>query len=305
MKIANNILELIDKTPLVRLNKIGVGNSEILLKLESFNPNDSVKDRIAISMIEDAEKRDILNQDTLIIEATSGNTGIGLAMVAAVKGYRLILAMSETMGIERRKYLTSFGVEIVLTEGSKGMKGALEKAKEIHAENVNSFMPLQFENLANPKYHEDTTAQEIWNDTDGTVDIIVTGVGTDGTISDVAKKFKSLKPSVKVYAVEPKELPVLSGGKADPHKIQGIGAGFIPKTYSPELVDEVLQVNINDTTTTARELAKKEGIHSRFSAGAALFAALEIAQKVENKKIAAIIPDSGSRYLSTFLYSPE
>jgi len=307
MKIADNILKLIGNTPLVRLNKLGPGKADILLKLESYNPTGSVKDRIAIAMVEDAEKKGRLKPRSLIVEPTSGNTGIGLALVAAVKGYRLILTMPETMSIERRKYLTSLGAEIVLTEGAKGMKGAVEKALEINAQNEGSYLPQQFENPANPAYHEATTGKEIWEDTDGTVDIVVSGIGTGGTASGVAKKLKSLKPSVKVIAVEPEESPVLSGGKSGPHKIQGIGAGFVPKTYAHELIDEVFKVNISQATETARELAKKEGVHSGFSAGAAVYAALKVAERPENegKRIVVIIPDTGTRYLSTFLYSND
>lgn len=305
MKVANNILDLIGNTPLVRLNKLGNGQSEILLKLEFFSPTGSVKDRIACAMIEDAEKRGVLKPGALIIEPTSGNTGIGLALVAAVKGYRLILTMPDTMSIERRKFVASLGAEVVLTEGAKGMKGAIEKAEEIHKSTPGSFIPQQFENLANPKYHEGATAMEIWRDTDGKVDIVVAGVGTGGTISGIAKKLKSLNKDVKIVAVEPAESAVLSGKPAGAHKIQGIGAGFVPKTYSPEFVDEVIAVTSEDAGNTARELAKKEGVHSGISAGAAVFGALELEKRPENKgkRIVVIIPDAGSRYLSTWLYS--
>lgn len=307
MKIANNILELVGKTPLVRLNKLGDGGADILLKLEFYNPTGSVKDRIALAMIEDAEKRGALKPGGLIVEPTSGNTGIGLALVAAVKGYRLILTMPETMSVERRKFVDSLGAEVVLTEGAKGMKGAIEKALEIHGKNPGSFLPQQFENPANPAYHEATTGVEIWDDTDGTVDIVVGGVGTGGTISGVAKKLKALKPSVKVYAVEPADSPVLSGGKPGPHKIQGIGAGFVPKTYFPDLIDGVFAVKDADAAAVARSLSRQEGVHSGISAGAALWAALEIAKRAENKgkRIVVIIPDTGTRYLSTWLYSNE
>lgn len=307
MKVANNILDLIGNTPLVRLNKLGNSECEIFLKLEFFSPTGSVKDRIALAMIQDAQKRGLLKPGGLIIEPTSGNTGIGLALVAAVLGYKLILTMPDTMSIERRKFVASLGAEVVLTEGAKGMKGAIEKAIEIQNANPNSFIPQQFENLANPKYHENTTALEIWNDTDGTVDIVVAGVGTGGTISGIAKKLKSLKPSVKIVAVEPKESAVLSGNPAGAHKIQGIGAGFIPKTYSPDLIDEVIQVSSEDAGETARQLAKKEGVHSGISAGAAVYAALELQKRAENKgkRIVVIIPDAGSRYLSTWLYSSD
>lgn len=305
MKVANNILDLIGNTPLVRLNKLGNGQSEILLKLEFFSPTGSVKDRIACAMIEDAEKRGVLKPGALIIEPTSGNTGIGLALVAAVKGYRLILTMPDTMSIERRKFVASLGAEVVLTEGAKGMKGAIEKAEEIHKSTPGSFIPQQFENPANPKYHEGATAMEIWRDTDGKVDIVVAGVGTGGTISGIAKKLKSLKKDVKIVAVEPAESAVLSGKPAGPHKIQGIGAGFVPKTYSPEFIDEVIAVSSEDAGNTARSLARREGVHSGISAGAAVFAALELEKRPENKGkcIVVIIPDAGSRYLSTWLYS--
>lgn len=305
MKVANNILDLIGNTPLVRLNKLGNGQSEILLKLEFFSPTGSVKDRIACAMIEDAEKRGVLKPGALIIEPTSGNTGIGLALVAAVKGYRLILTMPDTMSIERRKFVASLGAEVVLTDGAKGMRGAIEKAEEIHKSTPGSFIPQQFENPANPKYHEGATAMEIWRDTDGKVDIVVAGVGTGGTISGIAKKLKSLKKDVKIVAVEPAESAVLSGKPAGPHKIQGIGAGFVPKTYSPEFIDEVIAVSSEDAGNTARSLARREGVHSGISAGAAVFAALELEKRPENKGkcIVVIIPDAGSRYLSTWLYS--
>lgn len=305
MKVANNILDLIGNTPLVRLNKLGNGQSEILLKLEFFSPTGSVKDRIALAMIEDAEKRGALKPGALIIEPTSGNTGIGLALVAAVKGYRLILTMPDTMSVERRKFVASLGAEVVLTEGAKGMKGAIEKAEEIHKSTPGSFIPQQFENPANPKYHEGATAMEIWRDTDGKVDIVVAGVGTGGTISGIAKKLKSLNKDVKIVAVEPAESAVLSGKPAGAHKIQGIGAGFVPKTYSPEVIDEVIAVSSEDAGNTARALARREGIHSGISAGAAVFAALELEKRPENKgkRIVVIIPDAGSRYLSTWLYS--
>lgn len=305
MKVANNILDLIGNTPLVRLNKLGNGQSEILLKLEFFSPTGSVKDRIACAMIEDAEKRGVLKPGALIIEPTSGNTGIGLALVAAVKGYRLILTMPDTMSIERRKFVASLGAEVVLTDGVKGMRGAIEKAEEIHKSTPGSFIPQQFENPANPKYHEGATAMEIWRDTDGKVDIVVAGVGTGGTISGIAKKLKSLKKDVKIVAVEPAESAVLSGKPAGAHKIQGIGAGFVPKTYSPEFIDEVIAVSSEDAGNTARSLARREGVHSGISAGAAVFAALELEKRPENKGkcIVVIIPDAGSRYLSTWLYS--
>lgn len=305
MKIANNILELVGKTPLVRINKLNKTDAEILAKLEFFNPSGSVKDRAALAMIEDAEKKDVLKTGGLIIEPTSGNTGIGLALAAAVKNYRLILTMPDTMSVERRKFLLSLGAELVLTEGAKGMKGAIEKALQLKEENPGSFIPQQFENPANTEIHRLTTAKEIWEDTDGLVDIVVGGVGTGGTISGIGEGLKPLKPSVKIYAVEPDTSPVLSGGKAGAHKIQGIGAGFVPKIYDSKVVDGVIRVKDEDAGDTARKLAKLEGIHTGISAGAAVWAALELAKKPENagKKIVAIIPDTGTRYLSTWLYS--
>lgn len=305
MKIANNILELVGKTPLVRINKLNKTDAEILAKLEFFNPSGSVKDRAALAMIEDAEKKGVLKAGGLIIEPTSGNTGIGLALAAAVKNYRLILTMPDTMSVERRKFLLSLGAELVLTEGAKGMKGAIEKALQLKEENPGSFIPQQFENPANTEIHRLTTAKEIWEDTDGLVDIVVGGVGTGGTISGIGEGLKPLKPSVKIYAVEPDTSPVLSGGKAGAHKIQGIGAGFVPKIYDSKVVDGVIRVKDEDAGDTARKLAKLEGIHTGISAGAAVWAALELAKKPENvgKKIVAIIPDTGTRYLSTWLYS--
>lgn len=307
MKIANNILDLIGNTPLVRLNKLGKGLSDILLKLEFFSPTGSIKDRIALAMIEDAEKRGVLKKGALIIEPTSGNTGIGLALVAAVKGYKLILTMPDTMSVERRKFVASLGAQVVLTEGAKGMTGAIQKAEEIRDANPGSFIPQQFENPANPQYHEKATAMEIWNDTDKTVDIVVAGVGTGGTISGIAKRLKELKPEIKIVAVEPAESAVLSGGKAGAHKIQGIGAGFVPKTYSPKLIDEVITIKSDVAGDVARKLAKLEGVHSGISAGAAVAAALELENRPENKgkRIVVIIPDAGSRYLSTWLYSQD
>lgn len=305
MKIANNILELVGGTPLVRLNYLNDSKAEVLAKLEFFNPSGSVKDRAALAMVEDAEAKGLLKKGGLIIEPTSGNTGIGLALVAAVKKYRLILTMPETMSIERRKFLLSLGAELVLTDGAKGMKGAIEKALELQRENPDSFIPQQFENFANSEIHRKTTGKEIWEDTDGAVDIVVAGVGTGGTISGIAQALKPLKPEVKIYAVEPDTSPVLSGGKSGSHKIQGIGAGFVPKIYDAKHVDGVIRVKDEDAGNTARRLAKEEGIHTGISAGAAVFAALELARKPENagKKIVAIIPDTGSRYLSTWLYS--
>ncbi len=305
MKVANNVLELIGNTPLVRINKLNGAGAQIFAKLEFFNPSGSVKDRAALSMIEDAEKRGILKPGALIIEPTSGNTGIGLALVAAVKNYRLILTMPETMSIERRKFLLSFGAEVVLTDGAKGMTGAIEKALQLQSQNPGSFIPQQFENFANAQIHERTTGVEIWNDTDGKVDIVVAGVGTGGTISGIGRALKQRNPSVKIYAVEPETSPVLSGGKAGAHKIQGLGAGFVPKIYDKSVVDGVIRVSDEDAGQTARRLAREEGIHSGISAGAAVWASLELAKKPENagKIIVVVIPDSGTRYLSTWLYS--
>ncbi len=305
MKVANNVLELIGNTPLVRINKLNGAGAQIFAKLEFFNPSGSVKDRAALSMIEDAEKRGILKPGALIIEPTSGNTGIGLALVAAVKNYRLILTMPETMSIERRKFLLSFGAEVVLTDGAKGMTGAIEKALQLQSQNPGSFIPQQFENFANAQIHERTTGVEIWNDTDGKVDIVVAGVGTGGTISGIGRALKQRNPSVQIYAVEPDTSAVLSGGKAGAHKIQGLGAGFVPKIYDKSVVDGVIRVSDEDAGQTARRLAREEGIHSGISAGAAVWASLELAKKPENagKIIVVVIPDSGTRYLSTWLYS--
>lgn len=305
MKVANNVLELIGNTPLVRINKLNGAGAQIFAKLEFFNPSGSVKDRAALSMIEDAEKRGILKPGALIIEPTSGNTGIGLALVAAVKNYRLILTMPETMSIERRKFLLSFGAEVVLTDGAKGMTGAIEKALQLQSQNPGSFIPQQFENFANAQIHERTTGVEIWNDTDGKVDIVVAGVGTGGTISGIGRALKQRNPSVKIYAVEPDTSAVLSGEKAGAHKIQGLGAGFVPKIYDKSVVDGVIRVSDEDAGQTARRLAREEGIHSGISAGAAVWASLELAKKPENagKIIVVVIPDSGTRYLSTWLYS--
>ena len=305
MKIADNILDLVGNTPLVRLNAINTTKAEIFAKLEFFNPSGSIKDRTALGMVNDAEERGILKPGSLIIEPTSGNTGIGLALVAAVKKYRLILTMPDTMSVERRKLLSSLGAELVLTDGAKGMGGAIEKALELRDENPGSFIPQQFENPANAEIHRRTTAKEIWDDTDGAVDIVVAGVGTGGTLSGIGEFLKPLKPSIEICAVEPAASPVLSGGSAGAHKIQGIGAGFIPKNYDSEVVDSVICVGDEDAGNTARRLAKEEGIHSGISAGAAVFAALKLGGLPENagKKIVVIIPDTGARYLSTWLYS--
>lgn len=301
-EIRNNILETIGNTPLVRLNRLTNGlKSTILAKLESRNPGGSVKDRICYSMINEAEKHGLLKPESVIIEPTSGNTGIGLAMVAAVKGYHLILTMPETMSIERRALLKAYGAELVLTPGSEGMSGAIKIAKELAAKTPNSFIPQQFKNLANPKIHLETTGPEIWNDTNGRVDILVAGVGTGGTITGAAEYIKPLKPSLKAIAVEPFNSPILSGGQKGPHKIQGIGAGFIPDVLKLELVNEIFKVKDEDAMATSRLLAKKEGILSGISSGAAAFAALAIGKRSENegKLIVVVLPDTGERYLST------
>ncbi len=305
MRIFSDITKTVGSTPLVRINRMAKGMAgEVVAKLESFNPLSSVKDRIGVAMIEAAEAAGLINKETVIIEPTSGNTGIALAFSCAAKGYRLVLTMPDTMSMERRALLRLFGAELVLTEGAKGMKGAIVKAEELSLEHKNSFVPMQFQNLANPEAHRRTTAQEIWTDTDGKVDILVAGVGTGGTITGVADVLKKRKPSFKAIAVEPKDSPVLSGGSAGPHKIQGLGAGFVPGVLKSELVDEIIQVTNEAAGEAARQLAKQEGILAGISSGAALWAALEVARRPENaqKLIVVVLPDTGERYLSTWLF---
>jgi len=304
-KIFYDITKTVGNTPLVKLNRIAKGSgATVLAKLESFNPLSSVKDRIGVAMIEDAEKRGVLKKDTTIIEPTSGNTGVALAFVAAAKGYKLILTMPDTMSIERRQLLAIFGAQLVLTPGTEGMKGAVKKAEELAKETPNSIVLQQFNNPANPEIHRETTAEEIWNDTEGQVDIVVSGVGTGGTITGISEVIKKKKPSFKAIAVEPDASPVLSGGAPGPHKIQGIGAGFIPQVLNRDMVDEVIRVSNDDAGVTARALAKSDGILVGISSGAALWAALEVAKRKENKGkvIVVILPDTGERYLTTWLF---
>ncbi len=305
MKVANSITELIGNTPIVRLNKISEGlNAEILLKCEFFNPLSSIKDRIGLAMIEAAEREGKIKEDTIIIEPTSGNTGIALAFVCAAKGYKLILTMPETMSIERRKLLKIFGAELVLTPGSEGMTGAVKKAEELAKEIPGAIILQQFENPANPEIHRRTTAEEIWRDTNGKVDILVAGIGTGGSFTGISEVMKAKNPNFKSIAVEPVDSPVLSGGKAGPHKIQGIGAGFVPKVLNRDLIDEIIQVRHEDAGEMARLLAKKEGILVGISSGANLWAAIEVAKREENKgkTILTIATDTGERYLSTWLF---
>ena len=307
-RIYNNIAELVGSTPLVRLNRMAAqagAVAEILLKLEFYNPAGSVKDRIGLSMIEAAEAAGKIGPDTIILEPTSGNTGIGLAFVAAAKGYRCVLVMPETMSLERRKLLKAYGAHLVLTPGAEGMRGAIAKATEMAAADPRYFIPQQFENPANPAVHRRTTAEEIWNDTGGEVDILVSGVGTGGTITGVAEVLKARKPGFRAIAVEPADSPVLSGGQPGPHKIQGIGAGFVPAVLNTGVIDEIIRVTNDDAIATARQVGRDEGILAGISSGAAVWASLQVATRLENagKRIVTIIPSNGERYLSTVLYA--
>lgn len=309
-KIAKSLTELIGNTPLLELSNYNVEKEvqgKVVAKLESFNPGGSVKDRIGYSMILDAEEKGLINKDTIIIEPTSGNTGIAIAIVSASKKYKLILTMPDTMSIERRSVLKALGAELVLTPGKDGMKGAIKKAEELAAETQNSFIPQQFENLSNPEIHRKTTAEEIWNDTDGKVDIFVAGVGTGGTITGVGEALKKKNPHIKIIAVEPNDSPVLSGGAPGPHKIQGIGAGFLPKVLNAGIIDEIIKVKNEEAFITSRDLARTEGLLVGISSGAATFAATEIAKRIENKDkiIVVLLPDTGERYLSTVLFQDE
>ena len=304
-KIKNSILETVGSTPLVRINSLNTGVAEVLVKVESRNPGGSVKDRVGIAMVDDAEKRGLIKPGACIVEPTSGNTGIGLAVAAAVKGYKLILTMPDTMSIERRKLLAAFGAKIELTPGAEGMSGAIARAKEILAENPGSWMPQQFENPANPAAHYAATGPEIWSDSGGRIDLFVAGVGTGGTLSGVAKYLKEKDPAVQVVAVEPADSPLLSGGTAGPHKLQGIGANFIPATLDRSCVDRVIPVTDQAAEETARACAAREGILIGISGGAALYAALTLSAEPENsgKRIVVLLPDSGERYLSSWLFA--
>ncbi len=309
-KIAKNLTELIGNTPLLELSNYNKANNldaKLIAKLESFNPGSSVKDRIGYAMIKDGEDRGLINKDTVIIEPTSGNTGIALAFVAAAKGYRLIITLPDTFSIERRNLLKALGAELVLTPGAEGMSGAIKRAEEIASETPNSYVPQQFKNPSNPETHRKTTAEEIWRDTDGAVDIFIAGVGTGGTISGVGSALKHKKPDVQIIAVEPFDSPVLSGGAKGPHQIQGIGAGFIPENYNKAVVDEIFMVKNEEAFETSRKLAKSEGLLVGISAGAAAFAATQVAKRPENKgkTIVVLLPDSGERYLSTALFQED
>ena len=307
-RIANDVTALIGNTPLVRLGKIGrEAAAELVAKLESFNPCGSIKDRLGEAMILAAEEAGLVDKDTVIVEPTSGNTGVGLAFICAVRGYRLILTMPDTMSQERRDLLAAFGAELVLTPGSMGMRGAIEKAEELTGQIANCHMPCQFRNPANPRVHRETTAEEIWSDTDGRVDIMIAGVGTGGTITGIAEALKARKPDLAVVAVEPAESPVLSGGEPGRHRIEGIGAGFVPEVLRTDLIDEIVQVTSEDAKLMARRLAREEGILAGISSGAAVHAALEIASRKENtgRLIVVILPDTGERYLSTGLFEEQ
>ena len=304
-KIFSDITETIGRTPLVRINRLArETGATVLAKLESFNPLSSVKDRIGVSMIKAAESEGLINKDTVIIEPTSGNTGIALAFICAARGYRLILTMPDTMSLERRQLLKIFGAELVLTDGPEGMKGAVEEAEKVQKSIKNSFVPQQFKNRANPEIHRKTTAAEVWTDTDGSVDIFIAGVGTGGTITGVGEVLKQKKPSVKIIAVEPVDSPVLSGGSPGPHKIQGIGAGFIPEVLNTGIIDEIIQVSNDDAGNMTRKIIREEGILAGISSGAAMWAAIEVAKRRESasKVIVVILPDTGERYLSTWLF---
>ena len=305
MKIYEDITRTIGNTPLIRLKRLSAGTeAQVVVKLESFNPLSSVKDRIGVAMIDDAERRGLLKEGAVIIEPTSGNTGIALAFVAAARGYRLILTMPDTMSVERRQLLAIFGAELVLTPGAEGMKGAIRKAEELASSTPGAFIPQQFNNPANPEIHRRATAEEIWADTEGKADILVAGIGTGGTLTGVAEVIKGRKPDFKAIAVEPEASPVLSGGQPGPHKIQGIGAGFVPGVLNREIIDEVIKVSNEDAGIIARRLAREEGILAGISSGAALWAGLEVAKRRENKGklIVVVLPDTGERYLSTWLF---